>query len=325
MTLIKKLLTGTASGIVWNVEGGGGSSPAPAPEPAPAPDPAPAPAPAPAPKPWYEDRAWSDPTLKDHLVKSGYGTGTMEEALERALRSDASAQSKLGKAPSQLLEVPAADKPLTDWLKTNAKAFGTPDSADKYEIKLPEGMPEGMPINQGMLDRYKARAAEKGIPQALVQDAVDFFAADVGAEFTQIAAKAALAEQNLTSTLQAEWGANYQPNQQLAARAFQAIAAQMKLSPEQTQVMGAKLNEGMGDATLVKFFHHLAGKMGEDTLAIPRGADSAMISLTTAQSRKEAIMAPHTGDMAAAVKSGDQARINTLKEELKGLNAIITR
>ena len=276
-------------------------------------------------KPWYDQREWSDPALKSHLVAAGYGTGTPEEALEKALRSDVSAQSKLGKPPSQLLEVPTADKPLTDWLKANAKAFGTPDSAEKYDIKLPDNLPEGMPVNADMLDRYKARAAEKGIPQALVQDAVDFFAADVGAEFTKIAAKAALAEQALTTTLQAEWGANYPANQQLAARAFQAITAQMKLAPEQVQLIGAKLNEGLGDSSMVKFFHHLASKIGEDTLAIPRGADSAMISLTTAQARKEAIMTAHTGDMAVAVRSGNQGRITALQDELKGLNAVITR
>ena len=36
-------------------------------------------------------------------------------------------------------------------------------------------------------------------------------------------------------------------------------------------------------------------------------------------------MTAHTGDMAVAVRSGNQGRITALQDELKGLNAVITR
>lgn len=298
-------------------------SPAPAPAPAPAPVPAPSPEPAPAPKPWYEDRQWSDPTLRDHLVKSGYHNGTAEEALERALRGDIAATAKLGKPPGTLIDAPAADQKITDWLKANGKTFALPDSIEKYELKAPENLPQGTPIDDALIADYKAFAFENGIPPALAQANVDAYARMIGARVTADAAKAAQAEAALDAALKAEWGVNAGANQQRAKLAFQALAGEMKLTPEQTALLAVKLNGDLGDATLMKFFHHIAGKMGEDTLAIPRGGNAPALALADAQSRKAQIMAQHTGDMAQANRAGNQARVRQLQEELKGLNVII--
>lgn len=285
---------------------------------------APAPAPAAA-KPWYEDRAWSDPALRDHLVKSGYHAGSAEEALDKALKGDMTATAKLGKAPGQLLDAPLPEQTAVDWLKANGKAFGLPEDAAKYELKLPASLPKGLPIDESLLADFKVFSHGKGLPPAVAQLAVDFFAEQQGGRFTALAAQAARAETELTGSLQKDWGAAYGANQQLAARAFQTIAAQMKLAPDQAQALSAKLNEGMGDPVLVKFFHHLAGKMGEDTLAAPRGANAPHLDLANALQRKEVILARHSGDMAVADKAGNSERKKALHAELQGLNLIIAQ
>lgn len=274
-------------------------------------------------KPWYETRQWSDPTLRDHLVKSGYHSGTEADALERALRGDLSATAKLGKPAGSLIDAPKADQPISDWLKANGKAFALPDSIEKYELKLPENLPQGTPIDEALLTDFKAFAFEAGMPPALAQATTDAYAKVIAARVTADAAKAAQAEAALDTALKADWGVNFEANQQKAKLAFQALAAEMKLTPDQTMLMAAKLNKDLGDATLMKFFHHLAGKMGEDTLAIPRGGNAPALQLADAQQRKAQIMAQHTGDMAQARKAGNQARINQLQEELMGLNVII--
>jgi hypothetical protein len=274
-------------------------------------------------KPWYDARQWSDPTLRDHLVKSGYHNGTADEALERALRGDLSATAKLGKPPGSLIDAPAADQPITDWLKANGKAFALPDSVEKYELKVPENLPEGTPIDDALMAEYKAFAFESGMPPALAQANVDAYARMTGAKITAMAAAAATAEANMDKELKASWGVNFEANQQKAMLAFQALAAEMKLTPEVSQLLAVKLNKDTGDATLMKFFHHIAGKMGEDTLAIPRGGNAPALQLADAQQRKAEIMAQHTGDMAQANKAGNQARVKQLQDELKGLNIII--
>lgn len=313
---------------VWAAVGDGAAGAAaalPPPDPAAAAAAAAAAPPAPAPKPWYDDRTWSEPGLRDHLVKAGYHAGTLEEALEKALKGDMTATAKLGKTPAQLLDAPLADQTASDWLKANGKAFGLPEDVAKYDLKLPENIPAGLPMDATLLADFKAFAHGKGLPPSIAQFAVDFFAQAQGGRFTALAAGAALAESKLTADLQKDWGAAYGPNQQLAARAFQTIAAQMKLAPDQAKALGAKLNEGMGDPVLVKFFHHLAGKMGEDSLAAPRGANAPLIDLSNAQQRKEVIMASHSGEMAMAARANDSARVKALQAELQGLNVIIAQ
>ncbi|GAB1361820.1 hypothetical protein MASR1M32_10560 [Rhodobacter sp.] len=274
-------------------------------------------------KPWYEARGWSDPALQQHLIKSGYHNGTAEEALEKALKGEIHAAARLGRNPATLLDAPAEGQSFTDWMKANGKTFGAPDDPAKYEVKLPDGLPQGMPIDDALLSDFKAHAHASGMPPALVQANVDFWAKAMGGRFTSIAAESAKAEAALNTTLQGEWGGNWKQNQQDAVRTFQALAASMKLDPAATNLVAQKMNEGMGDATLLKFFHGLHGKLGEDTLAIPRGGNAPALQLAEAQQRKEVIMARHTGEMSVAVKAGDQRRITALQKELEGLNLII--
>jgi hypothetical protein len=276
-------------------------------------------------QPWYETRAWSDPALKEHLLKNGYHSGTAEEALERALKGDAAAQTRLGKPPGSLLDAPKEGQGVTDWLKANAKAFGVPEKLDDYKLALPQNLPEGAPLDETLMADWRGFAHGAGLPPQLAQAAVDFFGQASGARISKMITDATNAETALTQALQGEWGQNYQQNQQLAARAFQTLAAEMKLDPEQTKLLGAKLNGGMGDPVMVKFFHHLAGKMGEDTLALPRGANAPQMQRATAEGRKAQIMAAHTGDMALAARAGNSARIKELQAELNGLNTIIAQ
>ncbi|WP_157971222.1 M15 family metallopeptidase domain-containing protein [Pseudogemmobacter bohemicus] len=276
-------------------------------------------------RPWYEGRTWSDPALQQHLIKSGYHKGTAEEALEKALKGEISAVTRLGKNPGQLLDAPAEGQSFGDWLKANGSRFGVPDAVDKYDVKLPDGLPKDMPIDDALLSDYRAFALESGLPPALVQSNVDFWAKAMGGKFTALAAGAATAEENLTKDLQNAWGGNWKQNQQLAVRTFQALAADMKLAPETAKLVAEKLNAGMGDATLLKFFHSLGEKLGEDTLAIPRGGNAPALALAEAQQRKEVIMARQTGEMAAANRAQDQRRINELTKELNGLNTVIAQ
>jgi hypothetical protein len=312
--------TGTdpAARIRRNADGGGGGSPAPAP--APAGDPAPAPAPG-AEKPWYETRTWSNPAVQQHLVKAGYHVGTEAEALERALQGEMTAAAKLGKPPGSLIDAPGKDQPVTQWMKANAKVLGIPDSPDGYQVKLPENLPPELQIDQDMLTEWKQTAHAEGLPPAVVQLGVDFLAKTNTAALTKLAASAALADEALTKSLQADWGPQYAENVARAKRAFDVMAAELKLEPDQRTLVVQAMEKGMGSAAVIKFMHHIAGKMGEDTLAIPRGVGAPTLQLAQAQQRKEAMMEKHTGDFARA--RGDTRKTAELQKELEGLNRII--
>lgn len=276
-------------------------------------------------KPWYDSREWGDEKLKQHLIKTGYHKGSVEDALERALKGEITASAKLGKDPARLMDAPAEGQNVNEWLKANAKHLGVPESADKYDVKLPQDLPEGLPIDQAMLEAAKVNALEMGLPPSVLQANVDFYAKHMADNFTAMAAKATEAQEKLDTDLKEAWGASWNDNQQLAVRGFQAIAAEMKLDPDVTKNVASKLNSEMGDAGLLKFFHGLAVKLGDDTLAIPQGGNAPALALADAQQRKEVIMAKHTGAMAKANQAGDRVRHKALQSELKGLNKIIAQ
>lgn len=274
-------------------------------------------------KPWYDKREWADPALKDHLVKAGYHKGTAEEALERALKGELTAATKLGRNPSELMGAPTEGQDISEWLKSNGRALGLPESPDGYEFKLPEDMPKDLPIDDDMLAAYKAHAHESGLPPALAQQGVEFFAKYQSDQFTKMEAKAATASEQLNTELKEAWGGEYQQKQQMAVRNFQALAAKAKLTPDQAGLVAQKLNQDLGDATLLKFFESMSPMLGEDTVLPPSGSNKPALALADAQQRKAKIMEAHTGDIAVAKNAGNSRRINELQEELRGLNQII--
>ena len=277
-------------------------------------------------RPWYEQRTWGDQGAKNHLLKSGYNmAASADEALELALKGEASAVAKLGKSPSALLDAPAQGQKVGDWLKANGRALGVPEDAGKYDLAMPKDLPEGVPLDDALLADAKAWGHANGLPPEIMQGMVDFYGAKIGGRVAKMATDAAIADTALRETLQAEWGQNYAQNMDLAKRAFQTLAVEMKMSPEQAQLTASMLEKGLGSATLTKFMHHLAGKMGEDTLAMPRGGNSHLMQLGQAQSRKAQIMAPMTGEMALAARAGNQARVSELQKELTGLNTIMAQ
>ena len=276
-------------------------------------------------KPWYESREWGDEALKEHLIKTGYHKGTVEEALERALKGEITASAKLGKDPASIMDAPSEGQDINEWMKSNSKHLGVPETADKYDVKLPENLPEGMPIDESMVEAAKANALEMGLPPSVLQANIDFYAKHMTDQFTSMAAKATEAEEKMDTDLKEAWGASWNDNQQLAVRAFQSLAAEMKMDPDVAKNVSSKLNSELGDVGLLKFFHGLATKLGDDTLAIPQGGNAPALALADAQQRKEQIMAKNTGVIAKAKLAGDRAGHKAAMDELKGLNKIIAQ
>lgn len=274
-------------------------------------------------KPWYDTVEWSDPKLKDQMIKAGYHKGTASDALEKALHSEMHLSQRLGKDAKALLDAPGADQQLPDWFKANAEKLGVPENAEGYDIKLPENLPEGMPLDDVMLAKFKERAAAQGLPATMAQDSVDFYAETMGAMFTDMAASAAKAEADMETALKSEWGGSWKDNQQMAVRGFQAMAAEMGMAPDAARNIASKMNAELGDAGLLKFFHGIAVKMGDDTLAVPQGGNAPAMVLADAEQAKAKIMEAHTGEMAVAVRTGNKAQAKALKEKLGGLNKII--
>ena len=272
-------------------------------------------------KPWYETMEM-DADLKTYLIKNGYNSGTQEEALAKALKGEQTATAKLGKGADTLMDKPGKDAPLAEFFKANAEVFGVPDSVDEYDLKIPDDLPDGMPIDEALLTSFKETALAQGLPPALAQTVVDFHVETVKAEMLNLETQAAEAETALNTALKEEWGADYKEKQEGAKRAFQAIAASAGLDAKAQANLAAKMNADMGDAGLLKFFSAMGGAISEDGLAIPGSAGGTVATVEQAKTRKAQIMEliPKTTD--PKIKAKLQKERDALNQTLIANNAV---
>ncbi|MFK5997860.1 MAG: hypothetical protein QM492_07100 [Rhodobacterales bacterium] len=266
--------------------------------------------------PWYDKMEWKDPALKEALVKAGYHKGTTEEALERSMRHEAALTVKLGKNADALMDAPEKDGDIAAWLKTNSVALGIPEKAEDYDLTMPE-MSNGMEIDDTLLDTFKAQMHEKGAPPHLVQLGLDMHAKAMSDMVGGMVANTTVQDAELNADLQKTWGTNWEANQQLAANTFQALSASVGLDAKDQGLLAGKMNDMMGDATLLKFFHGLSQMQGEDSIIIPAGNNNAVITVNDANARKEEIALDLKNPKTTA------RRQKELREERENLNKII--
>ncbi len=249
--------------------------------PAPAPAPAggegtPAPAPAPAP----QDTS-SEPGTD--LGQNGSGQGSDDNEWTTVLDDDTrqlveqkgyKSPNDLGKAYRELskklgerVPEPPADDADTEAWDAYYKSIGRPDTPEKYEFKIPEGVPENIPYDSDFATKFKNWAHKSGLTpkqaQSLHDQYVNDFAGQMGTVQEQVTEKV----QTAHAAIQKEWGdaesEGYRQNVELARRAM----VQLDLKDDLT---GSGLLDADGNVTSAKVAFALArvgSKMfGEDKM-----------------------------------------------------------
>ena len=198
------------------------SSPAPAPEPAPAPSPAatPAPAPEPAPAPpaskwsetWREDMAGplADDASEDEKAEHG-----KRLALLKRFNSPAEAAKKI-REQEKLIASGAHKKPLPKnatpeqiaaWRAEN----GIPDSPDKYDLTMPDGLVFG-DDDKPVIDQLTKGLHAANASNEVVKGALKTYA-DIKASAAQaMEERNKEARRGLETELREEWGREFDDN-----------------------------------------------------------------------------------------------------------------
>ena len=162
------------------------------------------------------------------------------------VKSYAELERKLGGSVT-----PPGDGASEDELSAFYRRIGRPDSADGYDIKPFEGVPEDVhdnPANVEVRNRFLNAAHGAGLTQDQAQAVIDFYYGEV----TGAAHPADTA--GLEADLRREWGSDYEKNVQYGERAFQAFA-----DPDLTDKLGSVI----GDAGLLRMFARIGRRMGE--------------------------------------------------------------
>jgi hypothetical protein len=174
-------------------------------------------------------------------------------------------------------------KPVTDSDWDDVYEFlGRPESADKYEIELPEGLPDEIAsqFNDEKLSSFKQEAHKLGLNAEQVKRLVAWQAGNMSKQHESYKGIIDQSMEQGESALRQEWGRAYDQNLGFARKAFveyggDALAAKMESS-------------GLGnDPDVLKAFANIAKTtMADKDLAGP--SSGTRMALTPEEARSEA-------------------------------------
>lgn len=279
-------------------EGGGGTG-APAPNAAPAP--APNAAPAGGATPWY---GGFEPDLRGYIETKGFPADS--KGLAALAEQARTLEKHFGVPVEQLLKLPKDESDKETWNKIYDR-LGRPAKPEEYELPIPAG------VDDAYAKFISTAMHELGITkkqaQVLAAKQNEFVAAETARQ--QEAYKATIEQQD--SALHTKWGEAYDKNLQIAKGAF----AELGIKPEAVDA----LEQAMGFAGVMEFFHGIGSKIGEDKFVSANGAAgfAGKMSPDAAQARLKAI----TSDPVLSQKyvNGDAA----LRAEMDTLHGVLTR
>lgn len=302
--------------LVRNADGAaGGAAPAPAAAPAAAPapalagaaalmkEPAPAaaakpageqPAPAAAEKPWWD-------ALPDTLKNTAAAKQWKDPAA--AVESYVNLEKIMGADKAGRTVMLPKDDASPEEMASFYKSLGVPEAADKYEIKVPDGM------SSEIIDEAKGWMHQANVPAKLAQQLVDAVAKSEAAKMEQWA-KQSKADLN---DLSVEWGAKFEDNAEVARRAFRAAG----LTPEQSE----RIEMVVGTKAFMQMFHKFGMNMTEAAAPAP-GQGGGQFVMNKAEAQRKADMLRASPDFQARYLSPNNLIRQQAIAELEELTKI---
>lgn len=208
--------------------------------------------------------------------------------------------------PADRLIVKPKDANDAAGLKAFRTALGVPETADKYELPVPDG--QDPKFANWAREKFLARGVPADIAKGIAEDWNGFLAGEMaaGVEADKLALAAA------DTTLKKDWGVQFDANRELARRAFTHYVDKAGLSDA-----AAHLETAMGIPSVVRLFHAIAAAGGESTFRAGEGAP-ATLTPQSAQVRLAALRSDR--DWVKGYTGGDLNK----QLEFHQLNAIIT-
>jgi len=132
--------------------------------------------------------------------------------------------------------------------------LGRPETADKYEVAVPETHTEY--IGEDQINQFKNVAHNIGLNNEQVKQLIDFQVKNIDAQAQRYQTDIAVQKQHTEESLKKEWGHEYDMNVRNARRALQVYG-----DPEITELMNG---EAGNIPAVVKMFARLGKEVTED-------------------------------------------------------------
>lgn len=176
-----------------------------------------------------------------------------------------------------------SDEQKSQWRKAN----GVPDSADKYDFKLPEGTVIGE-FDKPAIDSFAKMAHESNLPADFVSKAVNWYFN----QQTQIAEERQTMDtafqRQSEDALRAEWGPEYHPN-------LNMISGLLNTAPKgvKEKLFNGRLSDGSpigSDPDVLRFLVQVAREINPAGTLVPATGGSQLGSIQEEKAKIEKVM-----------------------------------
>ena len=276
---------------------------------------------------WFEsDRFNADE--KTWLASRGL-TG-IEDPVEAAIKMGKGhrmAEQRLGKGVDSIMDRPAKDQPLSDFMKANREVFGLPETAEGYKTDQPTDWPTDLPWTNELDAKAQALAFERGVPPELHKAYVGLVAEYQKSLSDGVDAAVEKARVDMMAEVRKDWGAQTDAKLAQARQALNYFGTEAGLTSDGMQAALSALNEKTGDPAVMKLFAAIATGMGEDKAIGLGNGGGGMVTPADAKSQIAAMSAPG-GEYFEAMKAnreggaGTAERFKTAKAKVEALSRI---
>ncbi len=218
-------------------------------------------------------------------------------------RSFVSAQQMIGKDPSSLIEIPAADNP--EAMRAALGRLGAPTEVGGYEIAAPEGAPEWLAPDQPMSKGFLDVAVKTGLLPHQTKDVYNWFSGQMTeAAIVQEAQSLETSEANIRK-LEGEFGGAFDKKVALANHGID------KLGGEELRKVLNDANVGH-EPSVIKAFAAVGAMIAEDSDGGGGGSSSFGTGMAPDEARSKGkallVQASQSSDMAERRRLNDEAQ-----------------
>ncbi|WP_347137530.1 hypothetical protein [Paracoccus sp. SSK6] len=269
---------------------------------------------------WFEDARIPDDARTWMTAKGVTAAADPSEAILKMVGMGQAADRRFGRPIDQVIDKPGKDQPLAEWRKAHAETFGLPADASGYEIARPEGLPEGIAWNDGLADKMRNLAFERGLAPDDVKAMTEMYAGYVAEVDQNLDRDMREAEGKLAAELDREWGKDAEVHKTRARQAASALAEQAGLDADGIRSVVGLLSSGEpGQTAAMKIFAAAGALLAEDKgIGLRSGASSFGMTKEEAATEFTKFMAPD-GEWAKASQARDSEAIARLRPQFERL------
>lgn len=194
--------------------------------------------------------------------------------LTEVLKSYGEAQKLIGKRQEGMVKLPGEGATEED-LAAFRKALGVPETPDDYKLEIPQGLPEGVELDDAALAPLKAEAHKLGVTPEQLQGLLNFQLAKEAQDWAELKQQQEQFTKEAEESLKKEWGQGYEKKLALV---------------ERVKLTGGGLPEGHwgnNDPHIQRLLANIGSKISEGQLG---GHAEAVSALSPAMQARDIVM-----------------------------------